>query len=319
MKTNKTFLAKGSLPFVSVIIPNYNYSRYLDSRIQSVLNQTYSNYEVIILDDKSTDDSIEIIRCYESNPHISGVYINENNSGNVFSQWQKGIRLAKGEIIWIAESDDFCESSFLEDLIDEWIKVPGAAAAHAGYILVDEGSKELCKSKERQTRVIDGPHYLKTRMSRGCSFRNASGAIFRREYALKVSDEFTLMKSAGDYLFWSQLCSFGSVIEVHKNLTYYRIHNSSVTSNNYTKGITAVEDKIVFDYINNTVGLSRLQRFMAMAAHHSLYSQTQYESEEIYRNILSEWGLVGGVRPLVFEKFLLWLVGSIERHFGLIL
>ena len=91
---------------VSVIIPNYNHAPFLKERIDSVLNQTYDNFEVIILDDKSTDNSKEVIANYRGHSKISHIVYNEENSGSTFKQWQKGFSLAKGDYIWIAESDD---------------------------------------------------------------------------------------------------------------------------------------------------------------------------------------------------------------------
>ena len=99
---------------VSVIIPNYCHAQYLDQRIQSVLEQTYQNFEVIILDDKSTDNSLEVIDKYRSHPKVAKVIINEVNSGSPFKQWERGINEASGDIIWIAESDDYCTPDFLE-------------------------------------------------------------------------------------------------------------------------------------------------------------------------------------------------------------
>ena len=81
---------------VSVIIPNYNHARYLDERIQSVLNQTYQNFEVIILDDKSTDNSREVIEKYRAHPKIVHIIYNEINSGSTFRQWEKRNREGKG-------------------------------------------------------------------------------------------------------------------------------------------------------------------------------------------------------------------------------
>ena len=100
-------------PFVSVIIPNYNHAQYLEQRLDSVFGQTYPNYEVIFLDDCSKDNSLEVINRYKNNPHLSQIVVNETNYGNTFKQWDKGINLAKGEIIWIAESDDYCELTML--------------------------------------------------------------------------------------------------------------------------------------------------------------------------------------------------------------
>ena len=105
-------------PFVSVIIPNYNHAAYLDERIQSVLKQTYQNFELIILDDCSPDNgaSRDVIEKYRDNPHVCHIIYNEANSGFTFKQWHKGMELEKGELIRIAESDDACEKTLLDTL-----------------------------------------------------------------------------------------------------------------------------------------------------------------------------------------------------------
>jgi cellulose synthase/poly-beta-1,6-N-acetylglucosamine synthase-like glycosyltransferase len=77
--------------------------RYLRKRIESVLNQTYPNFEIIILDDCSVDSSKKIIEQYQNEQSISHIIYNSKNSGSPFKQWQKGFELAKGEYIWIAE------------------------------------------------------------------------------------------------------------------------------------------------------------------------------------------------------------------------
>src|SRR5258706_1634907 len=105
------------LPKVSVIIPNYNHERFIKQRIESVINQTYANVEVIILDDASSDGSKNIIDGFASNSLIKEIIINEKNSNSPFKQWQKGIMRATGEWIWIAESDDYADKIFLQTLI----------------------------------------------------------------------------------------------------------------------------------------------------------------------------------------------------------
>ena len=104
---------------VSVIIPNYNYEKFIEERIDSVVKQTYPIYELIILDDCSTDNSVnkikKIIKKY-NNINIK-LEINKKNSGSVFSQWQKGFNEAKGDYIWIAEADDSCNPKFLENVM----------------------------------------------------------------------------------------------------------------------------------------------------------------------------------------------------------
>ena len=106
-------------PFVSVIVPNYNHATFLVDRLDSILNQTYQNLEIILLDDHSTDESLNILRKYESHDKVVSLDINSENSGNPFLQWIKGVKKAKGEWVWIAESDDVNNPEFLAKLIEQ--------------------------------------------------------------------------------------------------------------------------------------------------------------------------------------------------------
>src|SRR4028118_771471 len=107
------------MPKVNVIIPNYNHAAYLIKRIESVLNQSFQDFEIILMDDSSTDNSLTIINQYSNHPKISKVIVNQHNSGNTFKQWQKGIKETTGEYVWIAESDDFADEMLLETLVKE--------------------------------------------------------------------------------------------------------------------------------------------------------------------------------------------------------
>jgi glycosyltransferase involved in cell wall biosynthesis len=81
---------------VSVILPNYNHAVFLQKRIDSIFNQSFTDFELIILYDFSTDNSKEIIEQYREHPHVSHIVYNTENSGSTFKQWGKGIELAKG-------------------------------------------------------------------------------------------------------------------------------------------------------------------------------------------------------------------------------
>src|ERR1700735_1956185 len=103
------------MPQVSVIVPNYNHARFLQKRIESVLRQTFQDFDLILLDDSSTDDSRSILSSYARDPRVT-IEFNEANSGSTFRQWNKGVRLARGKYVWIAESDDYADERFLERL-----------------------------------------------------------------------------------------------------------------------------------------------------------------------------------------------------------
>src|SRR5258708_27842037 len=103
-------------PKVSVIIPNYNHARFLRQRVDGVLGQTFQNFELILLDDCSSDDSRSILSSYAGDPRVR-MEFNEANSGSAFKQWNKGVRLARGKYVWIAESDDYADERDLERLV----------------------------------------------------------------------------------------------------------------------------------------------------------------------------------------------------------
>src|SRR5687767_14108483 len=98
----------------SVIIPNYNHGRFLHERIGSVVAQKKEPFEIIILDDHSTDNSREVIEIYRAHRLVTHIVYNEKNSGSPFAQWVRGIKLATASWIWIAESDDVANADFLE-------------------------------------------------------------------------------------------------------------------------------------------------------------------------------------------------------------
>ena len=105
------------MPAVSVIIPSYNHGRYLEHRIESVLQQSYEDFEIIILDDASTDNSKAIIEKWVERDRRIRFYPSDNNSGSTFVQWNKGVRLAKANLVWIAELDDVAAPGFLHRMV----------------------------------------------------------------------------------------------------------------------------------------------------------------------------------------------------------
>lgn len=219
-------------PKVSVIIPNYNHAPFLVERIETVLNQTYTDFEVILLDDCSTDGSRTLLLQYQSHPKVSHVVINDKNSGCVFRQWAKGISLAKGEYVWIAESDDKADISFLEAVVKPMEDYPTASVCYVGSYLIDRNGCLLNYEydsywKERgleegSVRVFPGLKYLKHTSSWNCTVYNASAAIFRRKYFDLINRDYMTFRYCGDWYFWTELGRFGEFIEVIKKLNYFR-------------------------------------------------------------------------------------------------
>ncbi|MCX5514437.1 hypothetical protein C3941_15290 [Kaistia algarum] len=212
---------------VSVVVPNYNYRRYLDQRLSSIFAQTYPLYEVIVLDDASTDGSIEEV---EQVTAAAGrgvrVVANEKNSGNVFRQWRKGVELASGDLVWIAEADDASEPQFVATLAR---KFEGSQVdlAFTDSSSIDADGKRLSSSYqyyystvERESLAhsfaVDGTEFAERFMSERNLILNASSAVWRMsslERALAVEEpDVTDFTVAGDWLLYLRVCSMGGQV-----------------------------------------------------------------------------------------------------------
>lgn len=238
---------------VSIIIPNYCHARYLDPRIQSVLNQTYQNFEVIILDDCSPDNdaSKAVIEKYRENPHVSHIVYNEVNSGSTFKQWEKGISFAKGDLIWIAESDDKCMPTLLEKLVHKFEENEKLVLAFCKTVAFTDDGQEtrLDPLPLTEDSVFFSRDFISKYMVHGCPMLNASACLFKKEIALKIDKQYHNYKGAGDRLFWTEISEYGDVAVVNEWLNYMRFHPNNSTKKFYSDGTNQMEDKRVLDYI----------------------------------------------------------------------
>jgi glycosyltransferase involved in cell wall biosynthesis len=133
---------KGFYPLVSCIIPVYNAEKYLDQGITSLLNQTYKNLEIILVDDQSTDNSWAMCKDYaEKYPNIL-IFQNKKNSGGPLRGRERGIQEARGEWITSMDCDDYVGSNYVEHLVDATHEGSYDIAVTGYSKLHEDGSKE---------------------------------------------------------------------------------------------------------------------------------------------------------------------------------
>jgi glycosyltransferase involved in cell wall biosynthesis len=218
------------MPEVSVIIPNYNHGRYLKQRIDSVLSQSFRDFEIIILDDASTDNSLEIIEVYKTNPRVSAVVVNRKNSGSTFYQWEKGISMASAEWIWIAESDDYASVDFLMELMPLSDSNVGLKFSLSNFVNEENESIQYIKQLEFPERRVEiaGIDFINRYMCEWNNIPNASAVLFRKSIYKKCPKDYFKLKLSGDWMLWLELIKNCNVMILSDKLNNFRIHQNTV-------------------------------------------------------------------------------------------
>lgn len=242
---------------VSVIVPNYNHAPYLRQRIESVLSQTFQDFELILLDDCSTDGSCEIMENYRNDPHVRHIVFNDANGGSAFRQWKKGVDLAEGEWIWIAESDDWAEHVFLEEMLRSVGQDPQCVLASSVPCYVFPDGKTWHGEVNGEFQVWQGGDFVRNRLVEGNTLPNVSALLMRSEVLKNI--DFTAagnMRLCGDWMLYAMLCSKGNVVENNKVLSCFRQHGDNTSVEAEKNGLSLIEGVKVLDYITETFGVS---------------------------------------------------------------
>lgn len=219
---------------ISIIVPNFNHVQFLPQRLDTIFNQTFQDFEVILLDDFSTDGSWDFLKQFENHPKVSHCIRNDVNSGSPFKQWKKGINLAKHEWIWIAESDDFSDLHFLEimfpllssdvfiafsssnevDELGQQYFNPYKNFSDTGYKLLE--SSFIMKGKTFIHKWLRYKNYID----------NASSAVFRKPKNFPIQS--LEMRYSGDWFFWIYLLNDNyKIAYTNKKLNFFRYHDST--------------------------------------------------------------------------------------------
>ncbi len=240
------------MPKVSICIPSYNHATYLKQRIDSVINQTFQDFELIILDDYSQDNSKDIIEKYRNHPKVVHIIYNEINSGNTFKQWQKGLELANGEYIWIAESDDLMESSFLGKAVDYLNKNEKVGVFQCGSNWINENGVITASDEEKQQKCQEGKNFIFDEMTIGNSIYNASAVLFRRTFiTIPLDKKITELKFCGDWLFWIKILERSDLFYLNENLNSFRNHSNNISGKAKKEGLLYLEGIGIYTYLKS--------------------------------------------------------------------
>ena len=225
------------IPLVSIIVPNFNHAKYLPQRLDTIIEQTFQNFELIVLDDCSKDNSREVLASYAYRVPLQLMF-NQRNSGNTFIQWQKGAAAAAGKYLWIAESDDFATPNFLQRLVTIVEQHPnvGLAYCESTRVNTDGIVGALCKAGNiplHETRWShDYQNHGRDEIAQYLVIQNiipnASAVLVRRDIFQRAIRGADLWRLSGDWWTWVRILLESDLAYVAEPMNFFRTHDRSV-------------------------------------------------------------------------------------------
>lgn len=209
-------------PLISVLIANYNNGKYLKEAIESIYKQTYKNWEIIIVDDCSTDTSFSIYREIAEHPQIR-IYYNEKNKGCGYTK-RRCVEEASGSICGFLDPDDIISEEALELMVDSHRKYPKCSIIHSKLYFCDEN-----------LQIIGEYSTAKDVHPEQSTFFNMQGEIthfatFKKDFYSKTEGIDSYLIRAVDQDLYFKLYEVGETFFLNKFLYYYRVHSSGIST-----------------------------------------------------------------------------------------
>jgi len=219
---NRTPAATTDSPAVSVCVPTYNYGRFLTDCIESVLQQDFADFEIVITDDNSTDGTAELVaRFAAKDPRVR--YIKNEQRLGMNGNIKRAADLARGRYIKMLCADDWIAPRCLSRMVELMDKHPGAALGTSACIITEEDGRatEVQFLFGQDVSLIPGDEMLE-RMARGEGFGGNSSFFIRAESYKNVGGYDGTIPYAADYHLAARLCQIGDYLHTDDPLFYGR-------------------------------------------------------------------------------------------------
>ncbi len=231
-------------PRISVFIPCYNYAHYLPEAVESVLRQSFPDWEAIAIDDASTDATLEVMHSF-TDPRIIRIYHNETK-GNI-ATYNEAIALSRGEFVVALSADDRYHPDFFKKTIAMLDAHPEAGMAYTGWEIIDANGRVIRRvgsMPHREDGVYDDlPHLVL-----GCYIAQCTVVVRRRVY--QEVGAFTLSR-AGDWDMWLRIARKYPIAFVREPLYQYRRHGRNMSADPDSLKTTEVESALVLSRLLN--------------------------------------------------------------------
>lgn len=242
------------LPLVSVIVPSYNYLRYIDKCLESVINQDYPNIEIIVVDDGSTDGSSEYLKGIGGQVKV----LQQKNQGVSIAR-NHGLLESKGEFIAFLDADDFWDASKISKQMNVVLS-SDVDLVYSGVVLVAPDGVRTTGTIDPQF-YGDCSQYFRRYPTRAIVTLGTSNALFRKTILAQSGILDPKLSISADWDFFRRYCDYGKVAALNEQLTYYRQHpeNMSTYSNSFIPDTIRSVRKMLTDDIHKSSLWSRLK------------------------------------------------------------
>ena len=286
---------------VSVVVPNYDYARHLSDRFSSALNQGFPVYELIVLDDRSSDDSVAVAQGLLDRLEIDWtLQVNPVNSGSPCRQWLKGAAKATGDFVWIAEADDLTLPGFLKATLPAFRDREVVMSYCQSQQMAGDGAilspdyldyvADIDADKWRSGHVAAGHDEIRNVLAVKNTIPNVSACVFRRDAlvgALEAHiEEIARYRVAGDWATYVRVLERGKIAFTTQALNLHRRHERSVT-------IGSFNEKLLHEILS-------MQR--AVRQRYGVTPRAEAIARAYAQELYVQFGLASGAAPEVFAN-----------------
>ena len=236
-------MTNNNQPLVSVLMTVYNREQYISEAIESVINSTYQNWELIIVDDQSKDNSVAIAKTFENEDSRIRVYINDKNLGD-YPNRNKAASYAKGKYLKYVDADDMIYSYGLEQLVCYMEQFPDA-----GYGLC---SLSQDKNQIFPFQLSPNAAYRRHYIDKLSLFHKAPLSAIIKTSAFKVLNGFTGKQHLGDFELWHLLSQKFPVVLMPHGIVWYREHDDQQMNDNRTNPFVPFKYLLIAEQLLNS-------------------------------------------------------------------
>lgn len=263
----------------SILIANYNNGKYFKDCYNSLINQSYENWEVIIVDDASTDDSVKIIQSFIKNDPRFKLYHNPTNQGCGFTKGEC-MKHAEGQLCAYVDPDDAIYPEALEKTAHAFVHKNDLVAVYSQMMLCDENlapNKVFASTKQ----VYNDRYFF------NCPIQFAHFFVFKKEAYLKSSGINPELKSAVDQDLYLKILEYGNIRYIKEPLYLYRLHSTGISQQSSKKNAKESFARVIHDTMKRR-GITKINNQQVPENYTNskdIYELLNYQTHILYRLI----------------------------------